>query len=294
MASVARVVEASVNALCAAGFSRDEARQDAVVLARGLLGWSLADWLARSPSEAADDFQVQLSASIERRQRREPVAYILGEKEFYGRPFRVTRDTLIPRPETEGLVDAALEWLQAAGPTERPARIIDVGTGTGCIAVTLALECLDAGIVSEIAATDVSKAAVAIARENARRLGATDVDFRCGALLAGASDPIDLIVSNPPYVADRDRDTLPADVVAFEPPSALFAGEDGLDVIEALVMAGRQVLSAEGALMIEIGMGQADRVEGLLRSAGFAAIDTRQDFQGIERIVIAHQSGAFL
>jgi release factor glutamine methyltransferase len=294
MASVARVVEASVNALCEAGFSRDEARQDAVVLARGILGWSLADWLARSPSEATDDFQTQLSGSIERRRRREPVAYILGEKEFYGRPFRVTHDTLIPRPETEGLVEAALEWLHAHSPAARPARIVDVGTGTGCIAITLALECRDAGIVSDIAATDISKAAIEVARENARRLGATEVDFRFGNILAGVSSPIDLIVSNPPYVANRDRDSLPPDVVAFEPEWALFAGEDGLDVIEALVMYTPDVLSVQGALMLEIGIGQVDQVRNMLGLWGFAAVETRQDLQDIERIVIAHKTGPSL
>ena len=294
MASVARVVEASVNALCDAAFPRDEARQDAVVLARSLLGWSVADWLARSPNEAPDNFQAQLSEWIERRRGREPVAYILGEKEFYGRPFRVTRDTLIPRPETEGLVEAALEWLDAAGRRDRPVRIVDVGTGTGCIAITLALECREAGIEIDLAATDMSKAAIEVARENARRLGATDVDFRWGNILAGVSSPIDLIVSNPPYVANRDRKMLPPDVVAFEPEWALFAGEDGLDVIEALVMHTPGVLSIDGALMLEIGIGQRDQVENLLGLWGFAAAETRRDLQGIERIVIAYKTAASL
>lgn len=294
MASFARVVDGAVNALCDAGFVRDEAKQDAAVLARGILGWSLADWLARSPSEATEDFQTRLSASIARRRQREPVAYILGEKEFYGRPFRVTRHTLIPRPETEGLVEAALEWLVTAGPTDQPARIADVGTGTGCIAITIALECRATNTGFDMAATDTSAGALTVARENAGRLGAADVDFRLGHLLAGIADPIDLIVSNPPYVALRDRDTLQTDVVAFEPSVALFGGEDGLDVIRDLAAEAYSALSAHGALMLEVGAGQADRARTILRAAGFTEVSTRADLQGIQRIVIAQKTGASL
>ena len=294
MASVARVVEASVHALSEAGFSRDEARQDAVVLARGILGWSLADWLARSRDEAPESFQGELAEWIGRRRAREPVAYILGEKEFYGRLFRVTRDTLIPRPETEGLVDAALEWLKVAGRTERPVRVVDVGTGTGCIAITIALECRIAGTVLDVSATDTSGAALTVARENAQQLGATGVNFTLGHLLADVGDQIDLIVSNPPYVAVRDRDTLQKEVVAFEPSSALFGGEDGLDVIRRLIAEAQRALSAQGALILEVGAEQADQVRAILRTKGFTAISTRSDLQDIERIVIANRTGPSL
>jgi release factor glutamine methyltransferase len=288
--SIASIVDGAVKALCDAGFSREEARQDAVVLARGVLKWSLADWLARSRTEAGADFQTQLADWIERRCQREPVAYILGEREFYGRPFQVTRDTLIPRPETEGLVDAALEWLRAR---YEPARVIDVGTGTGCVAITIALECQTSGTALDIAATDCSDKALTVARDNTRRLGAHQVDFRQGSLLAGAH-PVDLIVSNPPYVALADRGTLPADVVDFEPAAALFAGDDGLEIIRGLVAEAQPALSPKGALMLEVGAGQADQVGGILRAAGFARTSTRFDLQGIERIVIAHRTGASL
>ena len=292
MTSVAALVDAAVLALRDADFSRDEARRDAVVLARGVLKWSAADWLARSTSSASDDFRGQFASWIDRRRRREPLAYILGEKEFYGRPFRVTPDTLIPRPETEGLVEAALEWLKAtphrAEAARRPRRIIDVGTGTGCVALTLALECREYGTPAAIAATDTSEAALTVARENARRLGATDVEFHLGSLLAGATPPFDLIVSNPPYVALRDRERLPIDVLAFEPAQALFSGEDGLDVIDALIAVSRDALVPQGALMLEVGAGQSGEVSAILRAAGFESVETRRDLQGIERIVIAH------
>ena len=287
MTSVAAVVDAGVLTLADAGFAREEARRDAVVLARGLLQWTAADWLVRSRSDATAQFMNQFASAIERRGRREPVAYILGEKEFYGRPFRVTHDTLIPRPETEGLVDAALDWLRQAAP--RPTRVIDVGTGSGCIAITLALECRNYGASIEIAATDTSNAALAVARENANRLGAPEVEFRLGNLLAGTSAPLDVIVSNPPYVAFRDRETLPQDVVAYEPATALFAGEDGLDVIDELIASARAALTTEGALILEVGAGQAGEVGAILRAAGFESIDVRRDLQGVERVVIAQK-----
>lgn len=295
MMSVASVVDAAVTHLCDAGFSREEARRDAMVLARGILQWSLADWLARSAGEAPETFQAAFAALIGRRSQREPVAYLLGEKEFYGRPFRVTRDTLIPRPETEGLVDAALSWLARTDShrAEGALRIIDVGTGTGCVAITIALERREvAGLA--IAATDTSPEALAVARDNAARLGATAVDFRLGSLLGDVRGPVDLIVSNPPYVPERDRATLQPDVERFEPAAALFAGDDGLDVIRQLIPAARQALTPHGALMMEIGAGQADKVAALLEAGGFTAIERLPDLQGIDRIIVAQPPAASL
>ena len=298
MMSVASVVDAAVTHLCDAGFSREEARRDTLVLARGILNWSLADWLARSNGDAPESFQPALASLVARRGRHEPVAYLLGEKEFYGRLFRVTRHTLIPRPETEGLVDAALTWLARADGHRaegalRPTRIIDVGTGTGCVAISIALEVRDQAKLG-VAATDTSAEALAVARDNAARLGATAVDFTLGSLLADVPAPVDLIVSNPPYVAERDRFTLAADVEKFEPATALFAGEDGLEVIRQLIPEARRSLAPHGALMMEIGAGQADDVAVLLEAAGFAAVQRHRDLQGLERIIVAHAPGASL
>jgi release factor glutamine methyltransferase len=302
MRSVATVVDSAVGVLCDAGFSRDEARSDALVLARGVLGWSLADWLARSTAEAPESFETNFANLVRRRRKREPVAYLLGAKEFYGRPFRVTRDTLIPRPETEGLVEAALAWLSSAELLraayraeggQRPMRIVDVGTGTGCVAVTLALEVRGAATPA-ITGTDTSDGALAVARDNASRLGATGLDFRLGSLLAELAGPIDLIVSNPPYVPVHDRHLLQRDVVGFEPAAALFGGDDGLETIRQLIPAARRVLAPNSALMLEVGVGQADRVEALLKAAGFTSIHRHQDLQGIDRIIVARLAGGSL
>ena len=302
MRSIDTVVDSAVGVLCDAGFSRDEARSDALVLARGVLGWSLADWLARSAGEAPESFETNFANLVKRRRKREPVAYLLGSKEFYGRPFRVTRDTLIPRPETEGLVEAALAWLgstdllRASYPAERaqrPMRIVDVGTGTGCVAITLALEFRGAATLA-ITATDTSDGALSVARDNANRLGATGIDFRLGSLLADVPGPVDLIVSNPPYVPVGDQHMLQRDVVGFEPAAALFGGDDGLETIRQLIPAARQILAPASALMLEIGVGQADRVTALLKAARFSSIHRHQDLQGIDRIIVARLAAGSL
>ncbi len=294
MTAVASVVNAAVARLCAAGFSRDEARRDVGVLARAILGWSLEDWLARSSTNAPAAFAATLDALVARRARYEPVAYLLGEKEFYGRVFRVTHHTLIPRPETEGLVDAALAWL-ARRPTSphdaqracAAARIVDVGTGSGCIAITLALEATSA----VVHATDISADALAVARDNATHLGAGAVHFHCGSLLADVALPVDLIVSNPPYVSAQDRFSLQPDVADHEPATALFGGDDGLEVIRHLIPEARRGLAAGGVLIMEIGIGQADNIAGLLEAAGFAGIERHADLQGIARVIEAHVPG---
>ena len=302
MSSLAAVVDDAVGVLCDAGFERDDARNDALVLARGVLQWSVAEWLSRSATEAPEGFQATFANLVKRRRDREPVAYLLGAKEFYGRRFRVTRDTLIPRPETEGLVEAALAWLsstellrasQRSEGAQRPMRIIDVGTGTGCVAITLALEFRGASTLA-ITGTDTSDGSLAVARHNALRLGATGVDFRLGSLLAELPGPIDLIVSNPPYVPVRDRHVLQQDVVGFEPAGALFGGDDGLEVIRRLIPAARQILAPHSALMLEIGVDQADRVEALLKAARFTSVHRHQDLQGIDRIIVARLAGGSL
>jgi release factor glutamine methyltransferase len=290
MTSVASVVEAAVARLCTSGFSRDDGRRDAVVLARGLLGWSLADWLSQSNTKAPPAFEATFDNLVSRRALREPVAYLLGTREFYGRAFRVDPHTLIPRPETEGLVDVALAWVARREPGPNP-RIIDVGTGTGCVAVTLALE-LPATSPPRMAATDISAAAIDVARDNAARLGAATVTFHHGRLLADAHTPVDLVISNPPYVPQRDRDSLEPDVVQYEPHTALFAGHDGLEVIRHLIPEAHRALAPGGALMMEIGIHQSDVVGELLRAAGFVKIERHPDLQGIPRTIVGHKPPA--
>jgi release factor glutamine methyltransferase len=282
--SYAAVADDAARRLAAAGFAPDEARTDAGVLVRAVLGWTTETWLARLRDPAPDDLNARLDPVVVRRARREPVAYLTGEREFYGRAFRVTPDVLIPRPETELVVEAAIQFLAADGGR----RAADIGTGSGCIAVSIACERPDVGVI----ATDVSAAALTIARDNATRHGAGGIRFVEGSLLAGQSGPFDAIVSNPPYIARADRASLPADVRDYEPAAALFGGDDGLDVIRGLIREAAECLRPGGALIMEIGAGQADAAAGLLRATrGFADIRLQEDLQGIPRVVIARRRG---
>jgi release factor glutamine methyltransferase len=205
-----------------------------------------------------------------------PTQYITGRQEFYGREFRVTPDVLIPRPETEHVVEVALRLRPA------PRRLLDIGTGSGALAVTLALE-----TGAEAWATDISPAAVAVAAENARRLGAR-VGFMvsdvAGALAAGA---VDLIVSNPPYVPLAQRDGLQREVRDWEPPVALFAGESGLDLYARIVADAPRVLKPGGWLIMELGFGTLGAVQRLL--AGFADILVEPDLAGRPRVIAARR-----
>ncbi len=223
----------------------------------------------------------RFDALIERRATGEPVQYIVGEAEFYGLPFRVTRDVLIPRPETEHLVEKVIEL--AAG--FAAPRIVDVGTGSGAIAVALAANLPPAAI----AATDVSAAALAIARENSTRNGVADrIRFFVGDLLAPvAGEQFDLAVSNPPYVPEGDRDSLAVEVRGYEPAQALFAGVDGLAIYRRLISQAFAALAPGGFVVLEIGYGQQAAVRALLADAGFAQVAFAADLQGIPRVAFA-------
>lgn len=215
-------------------------------------------------------------ALVKRRREGEPLAYLLGEKEFYGRRFAVTRDVLVPRPDSEALVEVALECLS---PMTAP-RILELGTGSGCIAITLQLERPDARIV----ATDISAAALTVARANARYLDA-GVTFRQGDWFAAVkpAEEFDLIVSNPPYVAAADPHI---DALRHEPAMALTDGHDGLRFLSALIAGARAHLCASAWLALEHGYDQAPAVERLLRDAGFRDVAMRRDAGGQPRVSI--------
>jgi release factor glutamine methyltransferase len=214
---------------------------------------------------------------IARRAKREPVAYVLGRWGFRGLDLEVDRRVLVPRPETELLVDRCIALLDGvAGPD-----VVDVGTGSGAIALALASEVPGARVVG----CDVSEDALAVARSNGDRLG-IDVEWRSSDLLDGvAGRRFHLVVSNPPYVAAGELAGLEPEVRDWEPRRATVAGETGLEVVERLVGAAPGALEPGGALVLEVGAGQADAVAHLLESAGFSGVERDRDHAGIERIV---------
>lgn len=269
--------------LQAAGVSSTAARLDADLLARHTLGWDQAYWLAHRDEPADAAFETRYHAVITRRARREPVAQIRGVQEFWGREFVVSPDVLTPRPETELLVEVASACL-----TERPAAlVVDVGTGSGCIAITLALE--HPGVTMH--ATDVSGEALTVARQNAARLGATRVQFHQGSYLASVPRPIDVIVSNPPYVAATAAPALAPEVRVFEPSVALFGGDDGLRDVRALLHAAREALADEGRFVFEMGYDQSERIaEEVARVGGLVVTNLRDDLQGIPRVVTVQRA----
>jgi release factor glutamine methyltransferase len=283
--TTAACVQNAVRTLEGAGFTTADARRDTSVIARHILGWDVTAWLTRQQDEIAASLVGAIERAVERRAAFEPVAYITGSREFFGRSFIVTRDVLIPRPETELLVEQALAYLDSS---ERlgETTVLDVGTGSGCIAVTLACERPSLRVF----ATDVSEAALQVARRNAEAHGvAARVTFACSALTGGLRD-LALIISNPPYVAEGDKPTLAPDVRDWEPASALFAGADGLTTIRELIVDAPHALRPGGALMIEVGSGQAPRVVALMRDAGLQHIRTVDDLAGITRVVTATAS----
>jgi release factor glutamine methyltransferase len=220
---------------------------------------------------------------VERRLAGAPLSHLTGTREFWSLPIEVSPSVLVPRPETEGLVEKVLELS-----TREAERILDVGTGSGCIAIALAKELPRAAIT----AVDISARALAVARRNAARLRVKDIEFRRSNVFSafrGTGARFDFIVSNPPYVSRAEWDALPADVKDFEPRRALLAGESGLDVIERLVRRAGTFLEPGGYLIFEIGEGQRDRVLGLF-GRGWTEIETAWDLSGKPRVITARRA----
>jgi release factor glutamine methyltransferase len=241
--------------------------------------WLMTHGDEEAPDEACGKF-IEL---VERRYRGEPIQHITGECEFYGLAFRVTPDVLVPRPETEHLVEKVLEL---ARHFERP-RIVDVGTGSGAIVVALAHKLAGAGIT----AIDLSEAALTVTRENALRNHAgAQIRFLHGDLLAPVADEkFEIVASNPPYVPDGDRALMAVEVREYEPAVALFGGEDGLDVYRRLIPAAHDALVPGGFIALEIGFKQAEAIERLLTASGFRKIEFTPDLQGIPRVACAQR-----
>ena len=286
--TLAACLQEAIQTLTSAGFSRDDAARDAAVMGRALIGWDAARWLSNQHDEFPHGLIPSFQDHVARRSRGEPVAYIVGEREFFGRLFRVSPAVLIPRPETELVIETALVHggVDGLAAGTSPA-VIDVGTGSGCLAVTLACEWPHAMFT----ATDTSRAALEVALGNAQRHGvAHRIRWREAPLCGALVDAADVIVANPPYVPESDRQSLSRDVRDYEPHEALFGGPDGLDVIRALLPAVAAALRRKGVLIMEIGERQADRVRELLAGVGLEWLDTRPDLAGIPRVVVARRA----
>ncbi len=231
----------------------------------------------------SDDQRAVMRELVQRRAKREPLAYIVGTREFYGRPFDVDANVLIPRPETETLVDVCLERI----PKDEPREILEVGIGSGCISVTIARLRPQCSVI----ATDMSEGAISVAQRNAEKQGVTT---RVTVLHGDTLEPVmnsgrkfDGLVSNPPYVRDDERSELQPEVGQHEPAQALFAGPDGLDVVRRIAAEAPQLLKQGAFLAMELDPSQCAAVSDMLRSVGFSSVLIRKDLSGLDRIVEA-------
>jgi release factor glutamine methyltransferase len=233
-------------------------------------------WLyAHSDEELREVWWIHYGRYLHQRLQGQPTQQITGVQEFYGRDFRVTPDVLIPRPETEHVIEAALK-LGARN-------VVDIGTGSGAIAITVALE-----TGARIVATDISFAALRVAAENGRRLGAGVQWLACDLASALPSSAFDLVVTNPPYIAARDKATLQREVRDYEPEIALYGGDDGLDIYRRLVPEAERLLQPGGWLVMEIGYTLGDAVRGMLNA--WKAVEIRKDLADLPRVILARRA----
>ena len=258
-------------------------RAEARRLLASLTGQPLTWFMAHGDDPADPDLAARFQALAERRRAGEPLAYLLGQQEFYGRPFAVSPAVLIPRADTETLVETALEQLLLLRQQRRtvPLSLLELGTGSGIIAITLALEAPD----TEVHAVERSPEALAVAQQNATTLGADRIHWHAGSWWQALASPrrFDLIVSNPPYIAANDHHLQQGDL-RFEPPQALAAGPDGLDDLRIIISSAPAHLNPGSWLLLEHGYDQEAPVQALLRDAGFADVFTRRDLAGQPRV----------
>ena len=284
-----QTVEAARRALTAQFKSAaiDSAELDARLLIGHALGLDLTGMITAAQRRLTPGESAQLEDSARRRRAGEPVARITGEKEFWGLPLQLSPATLVPRPDTETVVELALERLRADGDLNRPLRIADLGTGTGAILLAL---------LSELPAatgfgTDISETAVRTAAANAARAGLSHRStFMVCDYASGLSGPFDLIVSNPPYIRTADIAGLATEVRNYDPRAALDGGADGLDAYRALIPQAAGLLAPGAALVVEAGRGQTGQIEALMKAAGLTpSKGPKADLAGIPRAVAGHK-----
>lgn len=251
------------------------------IIASETLGVGPAEIYGRPGKIISPEDRELFRSAVQRRMKGEPVGYITGRSEFFSRTFLVNRDVLIPRPETEVLVEKVLDVL----PYRSDSCVLDVGSGSGCISVTLALERSELTVVS----TDVSYDALLVSRTNAIEHGVNDRILFMGCDLVSCIKPgsIDILVSNPPYISTREYRTLQSEVRDYEPSHALLGGDDGMDIIKRLVADGRGVIRNGGLCFLETGYDQAEKVREIFGIYGYTNINIYNDLNGIKRVVSA-------
>lgn len=258
-------------------------RQDAELLVLKATGKDLAFLLTHPEWKLAAAQREKLERWLEQRKKHYPIQYLVGSQEFFGRLFQVDSSVLIPRPETEIVVETCLDLIATL--QKDPISVADVGTGSGCIAVTLACE----NPRIRVSAVDISEAALVVARENGRRLGCRDrIDFLQGNALEpleSSGRSFDLIVSNPPYVEDQSAE-VEYSVKAFEPREAVFAGPTGLEIYSRIFRSSGRLLGRPGWLVLEMGYGIAERLTRLAEGEGWRLVDMRKDLAGIPRCAV--------
>jgi release factor glutamine methyltransferase len=256
---------------------------DARLLVGNALGLDHAALAAASARILNADEANAIAALAHRHLLHEPVARIIGMKEFWSLPLRIDAATLVPRPETETIVEAALAAIDRRGLRARALRIADLGTGSGAILLALLTELQNAFGVG----SDASLRALAVARDNARRLGLHHAAFVACDMAAALHGPFDVIVSNPPYIASDDIATLPPEVRLFDPHLALDGGTDGLDCYRAIAATAPALLAPDGVIVVELGAGLAEPVAALFAAAGLAPSPPRSDLSGVPRALVA-------
>jgi release factor glutamine methyltransferase len=264
----------------------DSPELDARILVGHALGLDRAALAGADAHRLDEKEQDAIAALARRRLNREPVARIVGVKEFWSLPLRVDADTLIPRPETETVVEAALAVIDASGARSLPLRVADLGTGSGAILLALLSELPKAYGVG----TDASVAALAVARDNARRLGLAHACFVACDMAAALHGPFDMIVSNPPYIVSSAIAGLAPEVRDFDPRRALDGGPDGLSFYRLIAAAAPALLAPGGAVIVELAAGQAQAVAALFAAAGLAPQVPRPDLNNVQRALVAKKS----